>query len=134
MSAEALAVITQVNQSLGVGEPRWDLIDPEVDIEDHDIPDAGSYHGHEGLAKWINEDWGSAWESFGIEGEELIDAGDVVVSVFTIRARGRGSGVETHRRNATVTTVANGRVTRIEYYSTVEEARQAAGLTPAGSG
>jgi ketosteroid isomerase-like protein len=132
MSADAVAVIQQFNESMVAGELRWDLIDSEIDIEDHDIPDAGAYHGHQGLAKWIQEDWGSAWESYEIEPEELVDAGDVVVSIFTVTARGKGSGIEIRRRNATVNTVANGRVTRIEYYSTVEEAREAAGLTAAG--
>ena len=51
-----------------------------------------------------------------------------MVSVFTLTARGKGSGVETRRRNATVNTVKNGRITRVEYYTTEEEALAAAGL------
>jgi len=127
-----MAVVEEFNVAIARGELRWDLLDPEIVAVDYDIPDAGSYHGHEGVAKWLQEDWGSAWESYTLEAEELVDAGDVVVSIFTVTARGKGSGVETRRRNATVVTVANGRVTRIEYYTTVEEARQAAGLTAAG--
>jgi hypothetical protein len=73
----------------------------------------------------------SAWESYEIQPEQLVDAGDVVVSVFTMVARGKGSGVETRRRNATVNTVKDGLVTRIEYYSTEGEARHAAGLAAA---
>ena len=124
-----MAVIQAFNDGMAKGELRMDLIDPEVDVFDYDIPDAGSYHGHEGVAKWLVEDWGSAWESYEFEPEELVDAGDVVVSIFTITPRGKGSGIETRRRNATVNTVENGLATRIEYYTTVEEARQAAGLT-----
>jgi hypothetical protein len=45
--------------------------------------------------------------------------------------RGRGSGAPTRRRNATVNTVQNGLVTRIEYFTTEEEARAAAGLMAA---
>jgi ketosteroid isomerase-like protein len=129
VSEEAVAVIQEFDDALSKGELRTDLIDPEIDVVDHDIPDAGTYHGHEGVAKWLVEDWGSAWESYEMEPEELVDAGDAVVSIFTITARGRGSGVEIRRRNATVNTVENGLVTRVEYYTTVEEARQAAGLT-----
>jgi ketosteroid isomerase-like protein len=129
LSAEAIAILEQFNHDLVGGDIRWDLIDPEVVVVDHDIPDAGDYRGHESFRKWLLEDWGSAWESYTIEPEQLVDAGDTVVSVFTMTARGKGSGVETRRRNATVNTVQNGRITRVEYYTTEEEARAAAGLT-----
>jgi ketosteroid isomerase-like protein len=131
VSAEAVAVVEEFNAGIAAGELRWDLIDPEIYVIDHDIPDADSYRGHAGVAKWLEEDWGSAWESYKVEPEQIVDAGDVVVSIFTISARGKGSGVETRRRNATVGTVENGLVTRIEYYTTEEEARTAAGLAAA---
>jgi ketosteroid isomerase-like protein len=128
VSAETVAVIEQFTAGFAEGaEVRWDLVDPEVDIVDHDIPDAGSYHGHAGLGKWL-QDWGSAWESWEVEDGELIDAGDSVVAVFTMVARGKGSGASTRRRNATVSTVQNGLVSRVEYYATEEEALAAAGL------
>jgi hypothetical protein len=128
VSEEAVTVVERFNEAMKRGELRLDLIDPEVVIVDHDIPDAGDYHGHEGVRKWLEDDWGSAWESYTVEPEFLQDGGDVVLSVFTIVARGKGSGVETKRRNATVNTVKNGLVTRIEYYTTEEEARAAAGV------
>ena len=129
MSAESVAVVAQFTDGFSSGELRWDLLDPEIYVIDHDIPDAGSYRGHAGVTKWLDEDWGSAWESYDVEPEELFDAGEVVLSVFTITARGKGSGIETRRRNATVNTVENGLVTRIEYYTTEQEARAAAGLS-----
>jgi ketosteroid isomerase-like protein len=132
LTDEAIAILKQFNDDLiERGEIRWDLIDPDVVVVDHDIPDAGDYRGHEGFRKWLLEDWGSAWESYTIEPEQYVDAGDSVVSVFTLTARGKGSGVETRRRNAIVNTVQNGRIARVEYYTTEEEARAAAGLTAA---
>jgi ketosteroid isomerase-like protein len=132
VSAEATSVVEQFNEALAErGEIAWNLIDPEIVVVDHDIPDAGDYHGHEGFRKWLLEDWASAWESYTLEDGQFVDAGDTVVSVFTLTARGKGSGVETRRRNATVNSIKNGRITRIEYFTTEEEARAAAGLTPA---
>ena len=123
-----MAVIEQFTEGFTEdGEMRWDLIDPDIDIVDHDIPDAGDYHGHAGLVKWL-QDWGSAWESWEVEPAQLVDAGDCVVAVFTMVARGKGSGASTRRRNATVSTVRNGLVSRVEYYATEEEAMAAAGL------
>jgi ketosteroid isomerase-like protein len=129
VSAEAISVLEQFNETLAErGEVAWDLIDPEIVVVDHDIPDAGDYRGHEGFRKWLLEDWASAWESYTLADGQLVDVGDTVVSVFTLTARGKGSGVETRRRNATVNTVKDGRITRVEYYTTEEEARAAAGL------
>ena len=34
------------------GEPQWETVDPAIEVYDHDIPDAGSYRGHEGYARW----------------------------------------------------------------------------------
>ena len=131
MSAEAVEVLRQFNESMDRGEIAWDLVDAEVVVVDHDIPDAGDYHGHDGFRKWLLEDWASAWESYSLEIEQLVDAGDTVVSVFALTARGRGSGVETRRRNATVNAVEDGRITRVDYYTTEAEARAAAGLPAA---
>ncbi len=129
MSAEATSVLERFNETLAQrGEVAWDLIDPEIVVVDHDIPDAGDYRGHEGFRKWLLEDWASAWESYTLQDGQLVDAGDTVVSIFTLTARGKGSGVETRRRNASVNTVKDGRITRVEYYTTEEEARAAAGL------
>jgi hypothetical protein len=134
MSAEAVGVVEQFNTSLAEqGEVRWDLIDPDIQVVDHDIPDAGSYHGHAGLAKWL-QDWGSAWDSWEVGPAELFDTDDFVVAVFTMVARGKGSGASATRRNATVNTVQDGLVTRLEYFTTEEEARAAAGLTAAQKG
>jgi ketosteroid isomerase-like protein len=132
VTTEAISVLKQFNDSLAErGEVAWDLIDPEIVIVDHDIPDAGDYRGHEGFRKWLLEDWASAWESYTVKVEQLVDAGDTVVSVFTLTARGKGSGASTTRRNATVNTVKHGRLTRVEYYTTEEEALAAAGLAAA---
>ena len=128
MSAEAVAVIERFNEELMQrGEIPWDLLDSELVLVDHDLPDAGDYRGHEGIAKWI-EDWSAAWESTTVEPESLVDAGDVILATLLVTARGKGSGIETKRRNATVNTVENGRITRVEYFTTEEEARAAAGL------
>ena len=128
MTSEGITVLKEFSDHLERGEIRWDLLDRDIVVVDHDIPDAGDYRGHEGFRKWIVDDWASAWESWAVEYDDPVDAGDTVVSAFTLTARGKGSGIETTRRNATVNTVEDGRMTRIEYYSTVEEARAAAGL------
>ena len=61
--------------------------------------------------------------------EELIDAGKQVVSVSTMRGRGRASGAEvTSRRYSGVWTIREGRVTRVVWFPTRAEALEAAGV------
>jgi uncharacterized protein len=114
-------------QILRTGEPQWDGIDRDVEVHDHDIPDAGTYRGHEGVAKWL-ADWGEAWSDFHLEAERWIDAGEKVVFVFRLTATGRGSGVEVERRDAMVLTFRDGKTTRIDYYNNEPQALQAAGV------
>ena len=62
------------------GEPFLDGLDPDVEVHDHDIPDADVYRGPQGSMKWLRS--GAAWGSFSVEPERWIDAGDKVVVIL----------------------------------------------------
>ena len=70
--------------------------DPEVE---YDVTRAGIsgvmehtvYHGHDGVRRLFRE-WYEAWDSVDDVLEELIDAGNDVVSVVTIRGLGGRAG------------------------------------------
>lgn len=86
------------------------------------------YRGHDGLRAWFRE-WYDAWESVDAEIEELIDAGERVVSVLNYRGTGRVSGVEVEfTRMAGVWTIRAGRVVRAAWFGTRTEALEAAGV------
>jgi ketosteroid isomerase-like protein len=112
---------------LRTGEPQWDTIDPDVEVYDHDIPDAGIYRGHAGYASWL-AGWGEAWSDFSVDAERWIDAGDKVVFVFQLTAKGKGSGIEVKRRDAMVLTIRDDKAVRVDYYNNESEALEAAGL------
>ena len=61
--------------------------------------------------------------------DELIDMGDRVVSVVTSRSRGRTSGVEVESHHAAIWTVRDGRIIRVVWFSTRDEALAAVGLS-----
>jgi ketosteroid isomerase-like protein len=62
--------------------------------------------------------------------EELIDAGDKVISIVTGRARGRASGVEVeNRHHGGVWTIRGGKIVQVVWFPTREEAVEAAGLS-----
>jgi ketosteroid isomerase-like protein len=109
------------------------LYDPEVEWDNTRGPLQGLierkvYRGHEGLGHWWRE-YREPWESVWDEVEELIDAGDQVVSVQTSHARGRASGVAVDLEHfAAVWTLRRGRIVRVALFTTRAEALEAAGL------
>ena len=65
-----------------------------------------------------------------MEPERWIDAGDKIVFVFRMTAKGKGSGVEVNRRDAMVSTIRDGKTVRVDYYNNEAQALEAAGLSP----
>jgi ketosteroid isomerase-like protein len=113
-------------------DSEWpELVDPEIEIHDYDLPDAGVYRGLEGLARWA-ADWEEPWERWDWNVEEAIEQGNRVLAVFTITARG-ASGAETRRRNAMVFMLRDGKLLRAEYYADPDEARAATGIPSSSS-
>ena len=116
-------------------EAVLDLYDPAVEVyfSRETLADrmggAGPYRGHEGLRAFDRE-LREAFADFETNAEELIEAGDQVISVSRYRARGRGSGlVVDGPPQFGVWTIREGRVTRVDWFDSRREADQAAGLS-----
>jgi ketosteroid isomerase-like protein len=116
-----------LEQFIATGEPAWDMTATDVEIYDHDIMDGEDYRGHEGVGRWL-ADWATAWSEFSMEPEEFIDAGDRVVAVFRMTARGASSGIVVERQDALVQGFRDGKIVRIDYYNNPEQALKAVGL------
>jgi len=86
------------------------------------------YRGHEGMRQWVRDRYES-WESIADDCQELIDAGQAVVSFVVTRGRGRSSGVETELQHYGVWTIADGKIVRVGWFYAREEALEAAGLS-----
>jgi ketosteroid isomerase-like protein len=127
MSQENVEIVRGVLERFAAGEVAWDALDEDVEVYDHDILDAGEYRGHPGVIRWI-EDWGSGLPVISFELQEFIDAGDAVVAVIFLKARGRGSSVEVERQDAIVYRVRNGKIIRFDYYNSRKQALEAVGL------
>ena len=135
MSRENVEVVQRVYEAARERDTEavLRLYDHEVDLDFSRIPHAtvvgrGLYHGHDGLRSWY-ADWYEAWESFEQVYEELIDAGEHVVSIVRQHGRGRASGAEVEiGRVAAVWTVREGRVVRMVAFPTRAEALEAVGL------
>ncbi len=99
--------------------------DFEVDMTRAVGLDAGIYD----IDQWrrLAENFGKAWESVRYEFDEVIDAGDRVVTPFTNTLVGR-DGVEVKARGTWVWTIRQGAVSRLCLYQGRREALEAAGL------
>jgi ketosteroid isomerase-like protein len=83
--------------------------------------------GMEGFrAFWL--DWLAPWASYRVEIEQAIDCGDRVLVLVCDFGRREGSTQEIAGNNASVWTVHDGQVARIELYPEQADALQAVGL------
>ena len=128
MSRENVDLVQRLLEGfIATGEPSWESMHEEIEAHDHDVVDAGEYRGHAGFRRWL-ENWDVAWAEFSMTPEDFLDAGNRVVSVFRMKATGRGSGVPVERQDAIVWEIRDGKVVRLDYYNDREKALDAVGL------
>jgi uncharacterized protein len=136
MSQENLEIVRRVYEASARRDTATvlSLYDPGVewDMTHHPYGEmdegGGSRFGHEGLRAWFR-DWYEVFEDFEHECDDLIDAGEHVVSVGTDHAQGRESGVQVHTQLAGVWTIRHGKVVRVVWFASVEDALEAVGLS-----
>jgi ketosteroid isomerase-like protein len=131
MSQENVELVRAWFDAMNRGD--WDAVLEDVapDFELDATRALGEWRGvHTGRDKAIRawERFVEPWESVHIEVEELIDAGDQVVSRTSGTLRGR-DGIELTARNSWLWTFRDGQGTRLVVgYETTQEALEAAGL------
>jgi len=134
MSQENVEIVRQLmalGEQLRYSEqppPHTALVTPDAEIDlSRRVFNPEIYRGYEGWAR-LNAELREVWAEWQVTTERLLDVGDRVVSIEVIRGRGRGSGLETAGRYASIWTLANGRVTRVEVGLEPDEALKAVGL------
>ena len=135
MSRENVAIVRQVYEAAARRDraAALSLYDSDVAIDvsrTHRGLMKPLYEGadHEALRTWSRE-WHDAWETVDYEIEKLIDAGDQVVGVVTVRGRGQSSRAEVEFLRAAVWTIRNGKVIRVVWFPSPAQALKAAGLS-----
>jgi len=122
----AVKLIRPFDENFRGSRVGTNLLDPALEVYDHDSPDLGVLRGHAGFLRWI-DDWDAM--EWTLDPEEFIDAGERVVVLARLSARGRASGVSLVRRDGMVWTVRNGKAVRLDYFNNPGEALEAAGLS-----
>jgi ketosteroid isomerase-like protein len=129
MSAEAnLATARRFGDAIARGD--YDAaaaeLAPDFEVEDTDIPEStrtDSFH------EWM-ERWDESWESWRIEDVEIRAVGEErTISLFRVIAKGKGSGIELARNDASIADHRDGKIARIAYYNDQAQALAAAGVS-----
>ena len=134
MAEENVEIVRRIYDAVARGDNASVLAayDAEVEFDFSRSPfrevlDRPIFHGAEGLRSFIRERY-ETWETVADHLEELIDAGEQVVTVVSSRGRGRKSGAEVEQTHYGVWTLQGGKVIRVAWLGTRAEALEAAGL------
>jgi Ketosteroid isomerase-related protein len=101
--------------------------DPDVEWDGTNLPDGKISHGLEAVVDHITR-WAEMWESWEVELEDVIDAGDDRVIVF-FRERGHSrAGVDIDERHSELYVVKAGKIVYRKGFSDADEALVEAGL------
>lgn len=92
------------------------------------VPSPGTYEGKEAVGRWFGDWFGIFDRDYRLWIEEARDLGEVIFLVASHVGRGRVSGVEVRGTFAYLYRVLGGKVVRVEFYATREEALEAAAL------
>ena len=133
MSQENVEIVPRVWAAVERGDTEAVLAlydeDVEYDFTRSPFQSAGigqsAYRGHDALRGLFRERYD--WEQIEDHCRELIEANDEVISVVTSRGRGRGSGIEVERTHVGRWSLREGRVVRVRWFGTLDEALAAAG-------
>jgi ketosteroid isomerase-like protein len=132
MSEENVEVVRRIYEAAARRDPETIFAlygsDVELDATRLGVGDLGVYHGHDGLRR-LFADLHEAWGRIDYDYEELLDAGEQVISVVARHAWGRASGVEIERPFALLWTLRDGKVVRVVWFLSRAEALEAAGLS-----
>ena len=109
--------------------PPWKRSSPSDDIEWQAI--GGRFRGANAGRTYL-QDWFRHFDDLAVEVLEFIDLGnDRVVNWVRLRGRSKGSGIEPPPAYfATVIELRDGKIARAVEYATLEEAVQAASVSP----
>ena len=104
--------------------------DPDVELHEWpNAPGAEVHRGPDGVRKAL-DGWFEIWEWMHLEIEDITEVGDRVLFTLHQRAKGKGSEIEIEITSFNVYSFRDGKVFRIQLFTELEPALEAAGLAP----
>ena len=103
-----------------------EFYDPGVEYAP--VEEGSVVRGHEQFGEYFRR-FLEVWEEFCWELEEVIDAGDSIVSAANMKGRASASGIEITQRVFHVADIRGSKIARLREYLDRQEALKAAGLS-----
>ena len=135
MSQENVEIVRRVFEAVGRHDTEAVLsaYDPNVEVDFSGGPLASLmgdnvYRGYDGLRKMVRDRYVD-FERVEDDCQELIDAGQRVISLVITRGRGRSSGIDSEIRQYGAWTIRNDKIVRIDWFYSRVEDLEAAGLS-----
>ena len=132
MSQETLDILRKALPERGAGdmEALLAILDENVEWDYVGAFPEGltTYHGPSEVRIFL-EQWAEAFDDFGFEAEEAIDAGGSIVVRLRQWGRGKETGAQVENRSWQMFTFREGKVVHCRGYATKAEALEAAGLS-----
>jgi ketosteroid isomerase-like protein len=92
------------------------------------FPESATYHGPDEVRAFFMQ-WSGAFEDFGFEAEEFVDAGDSVLVLLHQWGHGKDTGARVENRSWQMFTLRDGKLVRCRGFETKAEAFEAVGLS-----
>ncbi len=135
MSQENVEIVRRIWEAVARDDTEVVLAlydeDVEYDFSRSPFQSAGIsqpvYRGHDALRGMFRERY-EDWEQVTDHLQELIEANDEVISVVTSRGTGRESGIEVERTHVGRWSLREGKVIRVRWFGTLDEALAGAGV------
>jgi len=118
VSQHDVSLLNRFYDALNVAdvEAALDLCDSEVEVYmPSNVVAAVAPRGHRDVGEYLRG-WFDSWHVYNPEPEEFVAAGDQVVALVNLRARGKGSRFEIEEQMADVFEFDGGKISKLRLY------------------
>jgi len=118
VSQHDVSLLNRFYDALNVAdvEAALDLSDSEVEVYmPSNVVAAVAPRGHRDVGQYLRG-WFDSWHMYSPEPEEFVAAGDQVVALVNLRARGKGSRFEIEEQMADVFEFDGGKISKLRLY------------------
>src|SRR6185503_14599279 len=118
VSQHDVSLLNRFYDALNVAdvEAALDLCDSEVEVYmPSNVVAAVAPRGHRDVGQYLRG-WFDSWHVYSPEPEEFVAAGDQVVALVNLRARGKGSRFEIEEQMADVFEFDGGKISKLRLY------------------
>jgi hypothetical protein len=123
-----LETLSRISEAVGTtGEPPEELVWPAFEVHEHQMLDSQLHQGLVGWRRWV-ADWAASFPEWQTERLETVEVDDRrILTIHRITARGRSTGMRLEERHAQLSLFRDGRLERMDYFPSEEQARKSGG-------